>query len=105
MSIAQSAEIAKPQVLQYHLLEGRLLIDGQLIGKLPPEIRDSEIMMELFGDQRFVSIASFQLCCFRPCTNFRSVCENWHSSYGLFALTLSPRTAISTVNLVRLHCI
>jgi hypothetical protein len=47
-----------PQEVRYHLLEGHLLVDGQAIGKLPAEIRDSELLNELFGNQRLVAFPS-----------------------------------------------
>ncbi|KAI9374594.1 hypothetical protein BJX61DRAFT_540599 [Aspergillus egyptiacus] len=47
-----------PQVFYFHLLEGHLVIDGQTIGKLPAVIRDSEILRELFGNQRLFAVPS-----------------------------------------------
>lgn len=47
-----------PQVVHYHLLEGHLLVDGKPLGKLPADIRDSEILKGLFGNQRLVAFPS-----------------------------------------------
>ncbi|KAH8698926.1 hypothetical protein BGW36DRAFT_406791 [Talaromyces proteolyticus] len=57
-SIIEPTEYTVTQVVHYHLLEGHLLIDGQPIGKLPADIRDSEILKELFGNQRLVAFPS-----------------------------------------------
>jgi hypothetical protein len=46
------------QVIQYHLLAGHLLVNGRPVGKLPADIRDSEILKELFGNQRLISFPS-----------------------------------------------
>ena len=51
-STVQAAENTVPQVFHYHLLEGHLWINGQPLGKLPDEIRNSEVLKELFGNQR-----------------------------------------------------
>ncbi|KXX73436.1 hypothetical protein MMYC01_210194 [Madurella mycetomatis] len=47
-----------PQRIQYNFVDGRLLIDGSHIGKLPPEIRDSKHVKELFGDQHLLTFPS-----------------------------------------------
>ncbi|THC92491.1 hypothetical protein EYZ11_008029 [Aspergillus tanneri] len=57
-STVQAAEHTEPQVLHYHLLEGHLLVDGRAMGKLPTDIRDSESLKELFGNQRLVAFPS-----------------------------------------------
>lgn len=57
-STMKATEDTVPQVIHYHLLEGHLLIDGHAMGKLPAEIRDSEILKELFGNQRLVAFPS-----------------------------------------------
>lgn len=51
-------ESTKPRSVHYHLLEGHLLVNGQAIGKLPADIRSSEILKELFGNQRSVAFSS-----------------------------------------------
>jgi hypothetical protein len=43
------------QTVAFHLLEGRLLINGKPIGKLPPEYRTSIILQELFGNQSLLT--------------------------------------------------
>ncbi|GAB1319238.1 ubiquitinyl hydrolase 1 [Madurella fahalii] len=47
-----------PQRIHYNFLDGRLLIDGSQIGKLPPEIRDSEHVKELFENQHLLTYPS-----------------------------------------------
>ncbi|KAE8372270.1 hypothetical protein BDV26DRAFT_274461 [Aspergillus bertholletiae] len=47
-----------PQTFHFHLLEGHLLVDGKPLGKLPPDIRDSETLKELFGNQRLIAFPS-----------------------------------------------
>lgn len=47
-----------PQEVHYYILEGHLLVDGKPSGKLPANIRDSEILKELFGNQRLVDFPS-----------------------------------------------
>ncbi|KAE8351950.1 hypothetical protein BDV28DRAFT_149500 [Aspergillus coremiiformis] len=58
MSTTQATEFTMSQVVHYHLLEGHLLVNGQPMGKLPSEIRDSEVLKELFGNQRLVAYPS-----------------------------------------------
>lgn len=47
-----------PQTVHYHLLTGHLLVDGKPLGKLPADIRDSEVLKGLFGNQRLVAFPS-----------------------------------------------
>lgn len=47
-----------PQYFRYHLLDGHLLVDGKPLGKLPPDIQNSSILKELFGNQRLVAFPS-----------------------------------------------
>ena len=54
-STVQAAEYTVSQVFHYHLLEGHLWINGQPLGKLPDEIRNSEVLKELFANQRLTS--------------------------------------------------
>ncbi|KAB8271491.1 hypothetical protein BDV30DRAFT_228123 [Aspergillus minisclerotigenes] len=54
MSMTQGTETSIPQVVHYHLLEGHLLVDGQTMGKLPADVRDSDVLKELFGNRRLV---------------------------------------------------
>ncbi|CAG7937273.1 unnamed protein product [Penicillium salamii] len=53
-----AAEHTLSQEVRYHLLEGHLLVNGQAFGKLPADIRDSELLNELFGNQRLVAFPS-----------------------------------------------
>ena len=58
MSVAQGTETTIPQVIHYHLLEGHLLVDGQTMGKLPADMRNSDVLKELFGNKRLVAYPS-----------------------------------------------
>ncbi|KAB8077647.1 hypothetical protein BDV29DRAFT_188527 [Aspergillus leporis] len=58
MSTVQATEFTVPQVVHYYLLEGHLLVDGQTMGKLPADIRDSDTLKALFGNQRLVAYPS-----------------------------------------------
>ena len=49
---------ARPQSVQYSLLEGHLLIDGKPLGKLPAEVLESPILKELFGNQNPLTFPS-----------------------------------------------
>ncbi|KAJ0427087.1 hypothetical protein BJY00DRAFT_320561 [Aspergillus carlsbadensis] len=51
-STTHVSEGTSSQVFFFHLLEGHLVINGQTVGKLPADIRDSGILKELFGNQR-----------------------------------------------------
>ncbi|KAL2826898.1 hypothetical protein BJY01DRAFT_255875 [Aspergillus pseudoustus] len=42
------------QKVQYHPLEGHLLVDQTPIGKLPSAIRDSPVVQDLFGQERLM---------------------------------------------------
>ncbi|KKK12285.1 hypothetical protein ARAM_007521 [Aspergillus rambellii] len=53
-----ATEYSLPQVIYFHLLEGHLVIDGRTIGKLPADVRDSEILKEIFGSQRLFAFPS-----------------------------------------------
>ena len=46
------------QVIHYNFIEGHLLIDGRPLGKLPPAIRESEYVKELFGNQHLLTYPS-----------------------------------------------
>ncbi|KAE8153499.1 hypothetical protein BDV25DRAFT_168741 [Aspergillus avenaceus] len=57
-STVREASSNVAQQLHYHLLEGHLLVDGKSIGKLPADVRDLDILKELFGNQRLVVSSS-----------------------------------------------
>ncbi|PIG85815.1 hypothetical protein AARAC_009742 [Aspergillus arachidicola] len=57
-AIAKGTEQTLPQVFHFHLLEGHLLVDGKALGKLPADIRDSETLRGLFGNQRLIAFPS-----------------------------------------------
>ncbi|CAI6095047.1 unnamed protein product [Clonostachys chloroleuca] len=46
---------AAPQVVQYHVLQGHLLVDGKSLGKLPLEMREDPSIQELFGKQHLLT--------------------------------------------------
>ncbi|KAH8810980.1 hypothetical protein F5884DRAFT_897492 [Xylogone sp. PMI_703] len=47
-----------PYSIHYHILDGHLLINGQPLGKLPPEHRNSVVLKQLFGDQALLTYPS-----------------------------------------------
>ncbi|KAH8589073.1 hypothetical protein B0O99DRAFT_523793 [Bisporella sp. PMI_857] len=46
------------QVVHYNFVEGHLLVDGKPLGRLPLDIRDSEDVKELFGNQHLLTFPS-----------------------------------------------
>ncbi|TGO44474.1 hypothetical protein BCON_0512g00030 [Botryotinia convoluta] len=46
------------QIVHYNFVEGHLLLDGKPLGKLPLDIRESEDIKELFGDQHLLTFPS-----------------------------------------------
>ena len=46
------------QVIHYNFVEGHLLVDGKPIGRLPLDIRESEDVKELFGNQHLLTFPS-----------------------------------------------
>ena len=46
------------QVVHYNFVEGHLLVDGKPLGKLPRDIRESEDVKELFGNQHLLTFPS-----------------------------------------------
>ena len=57
-STVEATEFTSQQVVHYHLLEGHLLVDRKPLGRLPANIRDSEIIKELFGNQHLLTFPS-----------------------------------------------
>ncbi|KAI9781703.1 MAG: hypothetical protein M1816_002199 [Peltula sp. TS41687] len=57
-STVEATEFTSQQTVHYHLLEGYLLVDGKPLGKLPAEMRNSEILKELFGNQHLLTFPS-----------------------------------------------
>ena len=51
-------EFLVPQVIHYNFVEGNLLVDGKPLGRLPVDIRESEQVKELFGNQHFLTYPS-----------------------------------------------
>lgn len=51
-------ELVISQVVHYNFIEGYLLVDGKPLGKLPRDIRESEDVKELFGDQHLLTFPS-----------------------------------------------
>ncbi|KAF4631564.1 hypothetical protein G7Y89_g6567 [Cudoniella acicularis] len=46
------------QVVHYNFVEGHLLVDGKPLGRLPLDIRESENVKELFGNQHLLTFPS-----------------------------------------------
>ncbi|OCL13648.1 hypothetical protein AOQ84DRAFT_413466 [Glonium stellatum] len=46
------------QVVQYNFVEGHLLVDGKPLGRLPREIRESDGVKELFGNEYLLTFPS-----------------------------------------------
>ncbi|KAH8656605.1 hypothetical protein BGZ60DRAFT_384977 [Tricladium varicosporioides] len=46
------------QVVHYNFVEGHLLVDGKPLGRLPLDIRESEGVKELFGNQHLLTFPS-----------------------------------------------
>ena len=59
MSESRRSYIYK-QTVHYNIIEGHLLIDGKLCGKLPLEISNSETVKELFGKKHLLAYPSSQ---------------------------------------------
>ena len=57
-TVIQATDQSREQTLQYHMLNGCLLIDGEPLGKLPPEYSQSVVLRELFGDQSLLAVPS-----------------------------------------------
>ena len=51
-------EFLVTQVIHYNYVEGNLLVDGKPLGRLPVDIRESEEVKELFGNQNFLTFPS-----------------------------------------------
>ncbi|KAH7268297.1 hypothetical protein B0J15DRAFT_533760 [Fusarium solani] len=47
-----------PQVIHYHMIQGRLTVDGKPLGRLPLEMREDEAIKELFGGQHLLTRSS-----------------------------------------------
>ncbi|PLB47748.1 hypothetical protein P170DRAFT_510506 [Aspergillus steynii IBT 23096] len=58
MSTVQATESVELQEFHHHLLEGHFLINGRALGKLPPDISDSQVLRDLFGNQRLFALPS-----------------------------------------------
>ena len=46
------------QIILFHMLEGHLLVDGQPMGRLPAELRESPILEDLFDKQNLLTYPS-----------------------------------------------
>jgi hypothetical protein len=46
------------QVVHYNFVEGHLLVDGKPLGRLPLDVRESEDVKELFGNQHLLTFPS-----------------------------------------------
>ncbi|PYI29021.1 hypothetical protein BP00DRAFT_480116, partial [Aspergillus indologenus CBS 114.80] len=52
------ADEERDQYCRLHILEGHFLIDGKSLGKLPADIRNSDVLKELFGNERLSAFPS-----------------------------------------------
>ena len=52
---------ANSQVVHYNFIEGHLLVDGKPLGRLPRDIRESNEVKELFGNQHLLTFPSAEL--------------------------------------------
>lgn len=57
-AVVLATEYTAEQSVHYHLFEGHLFVDGKPLGKLPAEIRNSEVLKELFGNQHLRTFPS-----------------------------------------------
>ena len=57
-STVNATQRTAQQTIHYHLLEGHLLVDGQPLGQLPAEYRESVILRQLFGNQSLLTYPS-----------------------------------------------
>ncbi|KAF2396522.1 hypothetical protein EJ06DRAFT_222752 [Trichodelitschia bisporula] len=57
MSTVQDDKL-KPQTVHYNFVQGHLTVDSKPLGKLPADVRDSEIVKMLFGNQHLLSVPS-----------------------------------------------
>lgn len=55
MSRTSGTQWTGPQVVQYHILQGHLLVDGKPLGRLPLEMREDPSIRELFGRQHLLT--------------------------------------------------
>ncbi|RAK78064.1 uncharacterized protein BO72DRAFT_477000 [Aspergillus fijiensis CBS 313.89] len=55
---ARGTDEERDQYRQLHILEGHFLIDGKPLGKLPADIRNSDVLKELFGNERLSAFPS-----------------------------------------------
>ncbi|KAF2797566.1 hypothetical protein K505DRAFT_358267 [Melanomma pulvis-pyrius CBS 109.77] len=58
---ATTTTSAISQVVHYNFIEGHLLVDGKPLGRLPRDIRESNEVKELFGNQHLLTFPSAEL--------------------------------------------
>jgi hypothetical protein len=80
--IVPASKKSTNQTIHFHLLEGHLLIDGQSIGKLPAQIRQSIVLQQL------LSVHLFEYFC--PFGHFWSGLKLTHLSSGEQILLTTP---------------
>lgn len=57
-TIVDATQHTRQQTVHYHLLEGHLIVDGQPLGKLPAEHRESVVLTQIFGAQNLLTYPS-----------------------------------------------
>ncbi|KAI9742781.1 MAG: hypothetical protein M1818_003510 [Claussenomyces sp. TS43310] len=55
---SKAEQTGDPQILHYNFIEGHLLVDGKPLGKLPLDLRGSDAVKELFGNQHLLTFPS-----------------------------------------------
>ncbi|KAL5336549.1 hypothetical protein BJX70DRAFT_400495 [Aspergillus crustosus] len=88
-----------PQTFYLHILEGHLVVDVQTIGKLPADIRDSEILKELFGTQRLFALPS-NLPGMRYALANRAEGHQVHLGYRNHRLIIQAQASQDTLELI-----
>jgi hypothetical protein len=60
-TIAATKTSVRSQVVHYNFIEGHLLVDGKPLGRLPRDIRESNEVKALFGNQHLLTYPSAEL--------------------------------------------
>ncbi|KAL8686471.1 MAG: hypothetical protein Q9224_005438, partial [Gallowayella concinna] len=59
MAHSLSGEGISQQIIQFHIMDGTLYIDGRLLGRLPEEISQQDFFQQFFGNHVFLTRPSF----------------------------------------------
>jgi hypothetical protein len=55
---SSTKNLANTQVVHYNFIEGHLLVDGKPLGRLPRDVRESDEVRQLFGNQHLLTFPS-----------------------------------------------